>query len=90
MGRYISPQIYNRYKQQVLDMSLAVQNYAGIEQQRVESCLTDPEIAGKLGLTVAEVREIRTIAFNDLHPVDMWLDSDDEKRRKCHRYFKKR
>jgi hypothetical protein len=90
MGRYISPEIYNKYKQQVLDMSLAVQNYVGIEQQRVESCLTDAEMAGKLGLTAAQVREIRTIAFNDLHPADMWLSSDEEKRQKCQRYFKKR
>jgi hypothetical protein len=90
MGRYISPDIYNKYKQQVLDMSLAVQNYVGIEQQRVESCLTDAEMAKKLGLSVAQVREIRAIAFNDLHPADMWLDSDEEKRLKCQRYFKER
>ena len=89
MGRYISPEIYNKYKRQVLNMSLAVQNYIGIEQQRVESCLTDAEIAGKLGLSAAQVREIRTVAFNDLHPADMWLASDEEKRRKCQRYFSK-
>ena len=90
MGRYISPEIYNKYKQQVLDMSLAVQNYVGIEQQRVDTSQTDAEMAAKLGLTTAEVREIRTIAFNDLHPADMWLNSDDEKRQKCQRFFKKR
>ncbi|MFC1998824.1 hypothetical protein ACFLVR_04175 [Chloroflexota bacterium] len=90
MGKYIEPEIYNKYKQQILDMSLAVQNYVGIEQRRVESCLTDAEMAAKLGLTAAQVREIRTIAFNDLHPADMWLDSDDQKRMKCQRYFKKR
>jgi hypothetical protein len=90
MGRYISPEIYNKYKQQVLDMSLAVQNYVGIEQQRVQTSLTDAEMAERLELTVAQVREIRTIAFNDLHPADMWLNSDDEKRMKCQRFFKKR
>jgi len=90
MGKYISPEIYNKYKQQVLDMSLAVQNYVGIEQQRVDTSLTDAEMAERLGLTAAQVREIRTIAFNDLHPADMWLNSDDEKRMKCQRYFKKR
>ncbi len=89
MGRYISPEIYDKYKQQVLEMSLAVQNYIGIEQQRIESCLTDAEIADKLGLSAPQVREIRTIAFNDLHPADMWLASDEEKRRKCQRYFSK-
>ena len=90
MGRYISPEIYNKYKQQVLDMSLAVQNYVGIEQQRLDTSLTDAEMAERLGLTAAQVREIRTVAFNDLHPADMWLNSDDEKRQKCQLFFKKR
>ena len=89
MAKYVSPELYNKYKQQVLDMSLAVQNYIGIEQQRDSSCLTDKEIAEKLGLSVDDVREIRTIAWNDLHTADAWIESDNEKRRKCTKYFNK-
>jgi len=89
MGKYISPNVYNKYKQQVLDMSLAVQSYIGLEQQRESSCLSDKEIAQKLGLSVAEVAEIRTIAQNDLLPANAWIEADEEKRRKCTRFFSK-
>jgi len=89
MSKYISPELYNQYKQQVLDMSLAVQYYIGLEQQRESSCLSDEEIAQRLGLSAAEVTEIRTIAMNDLLPADTWMESDKEKRRKCQSFFSK-
>ena len=88
MKRYISPDKYNKYKQQVLDMSLAKQYYIGLEQQRESSCLSDREIAQRLGLPTEEVTEIRTIAQNDLLPADTWMESDKEKRRKCERFFR--
>ena len=87
MSKYISPELYNKYKQQVLDMSLAVQYYIGLEQQRESSCLSDEEIAQRLGLSAEQVTEIRTIAQNDLLPADAWMESDQEKRRKCERFF---
>ena len=90
MGKYVSIDLYNKYKQQVHDMSLAVQNYIGLEQQRESSCLSDREIAEKLGLAVDEVTEIRTIAQNDLLPADTWIESDAEKKRKCEKFFSKR
>ncbi|MFC2011460.1 hypothetical protein ACFLUR_04155 [Chloroflexota bacterium] len=90
MDKYLTPEIYNKYKQQVLDMSLAVQYYVGLEQQRESSCLSDGEIAKRLGLSVEEVREIRTIAENDLLPADTWMKSDEEKRRKSKKFFSKR
>ena len=90
MAEYLSTELYNQYKQQVLDMSLAVQHYIGLEQQRELSCLSDGEIALRLGLSVREVREIRTIAENDLLPVDVWMDSDQEKMRKCARFFRRK
>lgn len=90
MAKYVSPEIYNKYKQQVLDMSLAMQNYVGIEQQRITSCLTDAEIAVKLSLPVEDVREILMIAQNDLHSADAWMESDKEKRRKCSNFFGRR
>ena len=90
MGRYISIDLYNKYKQQVHDMSLSVQNYIGLEQQRETSCLSDREITDRLGLSVEEVLEIRTIAQNDLLPADSWIKSDAEKKRKCDKFFSKR
>ena len=90
MDKYLDPEIYNKYKQQVLDMSLAVQYYVGLEQQRESSCLSDGEIAQRLGLSVQEVSEIRTIAENDLMPADTWMKSDEEKRRKAKAFFSKR
>lgn len=90
MAGSISPDLYNQYKEQVLAMSLATQYYIGLEQQRVDSCLTDVEIAQKLGLTVSEVREIRIIAENDLHPADAWTKSETEKRKKCERFYNRR
>jgi ribosome-binding protein aMBF1 (putative translation factor) len=90
MDKYLDPEIYNKYKQQVLDMSLAVQYYVGVEQQRESSCLSDGEIAQRLGLSVQEVSEIRTIAENDLMPADTWMKSDEEKRRKAKAFFSKR
>jgi len=89
MARYVSAELYNKYKKQVHDMSLATQKYIGLQQQRVTTSLTDAEIAEKLGLSVADVREIRVIAQNDLHAADTWAKSDNEKRRKCQTFFNK-
>jgi len=90
MDKYLTPEIYNKYQQQVLDMSLGVEYYVGLEQQSESSCLSDGEIAKRLGLSVQEVREIRTIAENDLLPADTWMKSDEEKRRKSKTFFSKR
>jgi hypothetical protein len=90
MGKYISPELYHKYKQTVHDMSLAVQSYIGLEQQRQANCLSDEEIAQRLGLSVAEVTNIRLIAQNDLLPADAWIEADEEKQRKCQRFFSKR
>ena len=90
MERYISPELYNCYKHQVLEMSLAVQNYVGLRHVRETSCLTDAEIAEKLGLTREQVTGIRVIAEMDLRPADAWINSDAEKRKKCRDAFSKR
>ncbi|MDP2646340.1 MAG: hypothetical protein Q8P24_15485 [Desulfobacterales bacterium] len=90
MEKYISPELYDRYKHQVLEMSLAVQNYVGLQHVRETSCLTDAEIAEKLGLPREQVTGIRMIAEMDLMPADTWINSDAEKRRKCRDSFSKR
>ena len=82
MTKYISPELYHKYKQQVLEMSPAIQYYEGTTLKRESSCLTDREIADKLGLDVDEVTEIRCIAEIDLLPADAWLKAHDWKREK--------
>ncbi len=79
MVKYVSPELYEKYKQQVLEMSLAIQNYVGTTQVRETSSLTDREIAERLGLDVADVTEIRCMAEIDLLPADAWLKSVDWK-----------
>ena len=80
MPKYISPEFYNKYKHQVLEMSLAIQYYEGTVAQRESSSLSDREIAERLGLDADDVTEIRCIAEVDLLPPDIWLQSADWKR----------
>ena len=85
MVKYVSPELYEKYKQQVLEMSLAIQNYVGITQVRETSSLTDREIAERLGLDVADVTEIRCMAEIDLLPADTWLKSANWKQDRTQR-----
>ena len=82
MVRYVSPELYGKYKRQVLEMSLAIQCYEGTRQLRETSSLTDQEIADRLGLDVADVTEIRCVAEIDLLPADTWLKSANWKQAK--------
>ena len=90
MGKYISPNLYNKYKQRVLDMSITLQLFEGQMESKESRSLSDREIAERLGLSVVEVSEIGTIARNDLLPANAWIEAEEEKRRKCLRYFNKR
>jgi len=87
MSKYVSPELYHKYKHQVLEMSPAIQYYEGTTLQRETSCLTDREIADRLGLDVDDVTEIRCIAEIDLLPADAWLKSENWKREKAQRAF---
>jgi len=87
VAKYVSPELYNKYKHQVLEMSPAIQYYEGTTLIRESSCLTDREIADRLGLAVDEVTEIRCIAEIDLLPADTWLRSANWKREKVQRSF---
>lgn len=90
MSKYVSPELYHKYKHQVLEMSPAIQYYEGTTMLRESSCLTDQEIAERLGLDVEDVTEIRCIAEIDLLPADAWLKSENWKREKAQRSFKAR
>ncbi|MBI4284811.1 MAG: hypothetical protein HY670_02790 [Chloroflexi bacterium] len=75
MYEYVSPELYEKYKHQVLEMSLAIQYYDGTKAVRETSSLSDQEIADRLGLDVEDVTEIRCIAELDLLPPDAWMKS---------------
>ena len=80
MPKYVSPELYHKYKHQVLEMSPAIQYYKGTTAQRESSSLSDQEIAERLGIDVEDVTEIRCIAEIDLLPADAWVKSDNWKR----------
>ena len=89
MAKYVSPELYHKYKHQVLEMSPAIQYYEGTTLLRESSCLSDQEIADKLGLDVDDVTEIRCIAELDLLPDDAWLKSENWMREMVQRSFRK-
>ena len=89
MPKYVSTELYHKYKYQVLEMSPAIQYYQGTVVQRESSSLSDLEIADKLGLDVEDVTEIRCIAEIDLAPENAWIEADNWKRDKVQMSFKK-
>ena len=90
MPKYVSPQLYEKYKHRILEMSCAIQYYEGTVAIRESSSLSDQEIADKLGLDVDDVEEIRCIAEVDLLAADTWMQSDNWKRKKTQKFFGKR
>ena len=90
MSKYISPELYHKYKHQVLEMSPAIQYYEGTTAQRESSSLSDQEIADRLGLDVDDVTEIRCVAEIDLLPADTWIKSDNWKREMAQKSFGRR
>ena len=83
MSKHVSPELYHKYKHQVLEMGLAIQYYEGTIAAKETSSLSDQEIADRLGLDVEDVTEIRYIAEIDLLPADAWIKSDNWKREKA-------
>lgn len=83
MYKQVSPELYEKYKRQVLEMSLAIQRFEGTAAVRETSSLTDQEIAERLGLDAEDVTEIRCIAEVDLLPPDTWLKSARWKQEKA-------
>ena len=76
MPKFVSIDLYNRYKDEVWNLTNANQR---LEPGKKHRGLTDIEIASKLGLTVAEVTEIRCIAESEKTPLEAYLDADDTK-----------
>lgn len=82
MPRFVSPSLYDRYKDQVWRLTNARQRF---EPQMENRGLTDQEIASRLGLTVAQVTEIRCMAENEIISLEGYLDADDTKEKRYKR-----
>ena len=76
MPRFISMELYHRYKEAIWDLTNAKQRF---EPGKVNRGLTDKEIASRLGLTVDEVIEIRCVAENEKIPLKSHLDAEEVK-----------
>ena len=79
MPRFISMDLYYRYKDEVWNLTNARQL---LEPGKKSRGLTDKEIASKLGLTLEEVIEIRCIAENEQTPLEAYLNADNTKEKR--------
>ena len=79
MPRFVSMDVYARYKEEVWNLTNAKQR---MEPSKKSRGLTDKEIASKLALTVEEVIEIRCIAESEKIPLEAYLDAEDTKEKR--------
>jgi hypothetical protein len=73
MGFYfVDPQTYQKYKDEVLELSHAVQINAQehLPAEQRQPGLSDGQIADRLGIAEHVVREIRCVAERDKYPLD--------------------
>jgi len=87
---FVEPELYRRYKDQVLELSnsvqINVQEHLPREQRR--RGLSDREIAERLGLEERVVREIRVVAERDYYGIEEWQKAIEFKDRACRAFAK--
>lgn len=66
-------ELYRRFGREVFELSLAHQRYEGTKQVRP---LSDAEIAKQLGLTEAEVADLRCVAEVDVLDPEWFREAD--------------
>ena len=89
MGFYfVDPETYKKYKDEVLEMSHAVQiNFQEhLPADKRQPGFSDKQIAEKLGLELKVVREIRCVAERDKYPLDEFEEAIRFKEKACHDY----
>ena len=89
MGFYfVDPKTYERYKDEVLELSHAVQinfqEHLPADKRRLG--LSDRQIAEKLGLEEHVVREIRCVAERDKYSLDEFEEAMRFKQKACRDY----
>ena len=82
MPKFVNPDFYNRYKDEVWKLTNARQRY---EPGKAQRGLTDREIAEQLGLKVEEVTEILSIAEKENISLEKYLEADDTKEQRYKR-----
>lgn len=80
MGLFdLDPEVYRRYKDEVLRLSNSFQTIG-------QRGLSDQEIAARLGLDERTVTEIRCVAERDVYPLEEWEKAIEFKRRACNEW----
>jgi ribosome-binding protein aMBF1 (putative translation factor) len=85
---FVDPKTYNQYKDEVLDLSHAVQvNFQEqLPADKRQPGLSDRQIADKLGLDEYVVREIRCVAERDKYSLDEFEEAIRFKEKACRDY----
>ncbi len=89
MGFYfVDPEIYKKYKDDVLELSHAVQiNFQEhLPADKRQPGLSDKQIAERLGLEEKVVREIRCVAERDKYSLDEFEEAIRFKEKACRDY----
>ena len=85
---YIDPETYQQYRDQVIEMSQSIQvNYPeNLPPETRRPGFSDEQIAEKLGLDTATVREIRCVAEREYYGLDEWQKAIEFKEQACRGY----
>lgn len=85
---FVDPETYKQYKDEVLDLSHAVQvNFQEhLPADKRHPGLSDRQIAEKLGLEEKVVREIRCVAERDKYSLDEFEEAIRFKEKACRDY----
>ena len=89
MGFYfVDPETYEKYKDEVLDLSHAVQiNFQEfLPADKRRPGFSDKQIAEKLGIEEKVVREIRCVAERDKYSLDEFEEAIRFKEKACREY----
>ncbi len=92
MGFYfVDPETYRRYKDEVLELSHAVQIdvHEQLPDDKRRPALTDKQIAEQLGLDERTVCEIRCVAERDKYPIDEFEAAIRFKEQACRQFAAK-
>ena len=87
---FVDPETYHKYKDDVLALSNSIQIniHEHLAPAKRQGCLSDKQIAGKLGLDENVVREIRAVAERDYYPIEEWEQAVRFKDEACRGYAK--
>ena len=87
---FVEPEIYERHKDEILRLSDSIQvNYQEhLPADDRHRALSDAEIAKRLDLDEALVREIRVVAERDYYDIEEWQKAIEFKDKACRAFAK--